>query len=82
MKTQNELSEKPDFSSLRKIMERFHEVPYGQFQQELDTWFTEGMQNGSNANMEFLSRLKDLASSIYHEAEVKQLLHDQSLGSE
>ena len=79
LKPQNE---KPDFGTLTGIMERFAQIPYEQFQQELDDWFYNSLsEKGIDLQQlqdKGLARLPDLVSFIYHEAELKQLLNDQS----
>lgn len=62
-------------------MEHFNNVPYSQFQQEIDAWFTDGMQSRGEFDPELLSQLRELASSIYHKAEVMQLLRDAEVGN-
>jgi FMN phosphatase YigB (HAD superfamily) len=73
---------RPDFSTLIGIMERFNGVPYDQFQEELDRWFTKEMEANGTANPELLSKLKELSSSIYHEAELRALLNDAEIGGD
>ena len=72
----------PDFGTLTEIMERFAQIPYEQFQQELHDWFNNSLsEKGIDLQQlqdKGLVRLPDLVSFIYHEAEVKQLLNDQS----
>jgi len=80
MNTKNAQNEKPDFSTLSKIMERFKAVPYNQFQQELDAWFSEGMRQQGKVDTDYFSQLKILTSSIYHHAEVMELLKDLKTG--
>ena len=80
LKPQND---QPDFGTLTGIMERFAQIPYEQFQQELHDWFyTSLSEKGIDVQQELrlkgLTRLPDLVSFIYHEAELKQLLNDQS----
>jgi hypothetical protein len=75
-------NDQPDFGSLTGIMERFAQIPYEQFQQELHDWFyTSLSEKGIDLQQlqdQGLTRLPDLVSFIYHEAELKQLLNDQS----
>jgi hypothetical protein len=75
-------NEKPDFGTLTGIMERFAQIPYEQFQQELHDWFYASLlEKGidlQQAQDKGLTQLSELVSAIYHEAEVKQLLNDQS----
>ncbi|MDT3402296.1 hypothetical protein [Mucilaginibacter terrae] len=79
-------NDKPDFGTLTGIMERFAQIPYEQFQQELHDWFyTSLSEKGIDAQQlqeSGLANLPKLVSSIYHEAELKQLLHDQSISDE
>jgi hypothetical protein len=79
LKPQND---QPDFGTLTGIMERFAQIPYEQFQQELHDWFyTSLSEKGIDLQQlqdKGLARLPDLVSFIYHEAELKQLLNDQS----
>ncbi len=77
----------PDFGTLTGIMERFVQVPYEQFQRELDDWFAEslaekGIDLQQALRQEGLAFLPQLVSFIYHEAEVKPLLNDQSPSDE
>ena len=73
---------KPDFGTLTGIMERFAQIPYEQFQLELHDWFYNSLsEKGIDLQQlqdKGLARLPDLVSFIYHEAELKQLLNDQS----
>ncbi|MBD1362976.1 hypothetical protein IDJ77_04060 [Mucilaginibacter sp. ZT4R22] len=77
---------RPDFGSLTGIMERFAQIPYEQFQQELHDWFYNSLsEKGIDLQQlqdKGLTRLSDLVSFIYHEAELKQLLNDQSNSDE
>ena len=67
----------PDFSSLTGIMDYFHNVPFEQFQRELNDWFSkallekgidpEKIQINGHPN---LSSIPDLVSQIYHQAEL------------
>lgn len=80
-------NEKPDFGTLTGIMERFAQIPYEQFQQELDGWFytslaKKGIDLQQELRLKGLACLPELVSAIYHEAEVKQLLNDQSISDE
>jgi hypothetical protein len=74
--------DQPDFGTLTGIMERFAQIPYEQFQQELHEWFyTSLSEKGIDLQQlqdKGFTNLNDLVSLIYHEAELKQLLHDQS----
>jgi len=76
----------PDFGTLTGIMERFAQVPYEQFQRELHDWFYNSLSEKGidlqQSQENGLTRLPDLVSFIYHEAEVKQLLNDQSESDE
>jgi hypothetical protein len=73
---------KPDFGTLTGIMERFAQVPYEQFQQELHDWFYASLSEKGidlqQAQDKGLTHLSELISAIYHEAEVKQLLNETS----
>jgi hypothetical protein len=70
----------PKFGSLTKIMERFGQVPYEQFQQELNDWFIAGLkENGmdmADLEKQGYPDLSTMISSIYHKAEVLQTLAD------
>lgn len=70
----------PKFGSLAEIMERFGQVPYEQFQKELNDWFVAGLkENGMNVTdleKQGYPDLSTLISSIYHKAEVLQTLSD------
>lgn len=76
----------PDFGSLTGIMERFAQIPYEQFQQELHDWFyTSLSEKGIDLRQsqdKGLADLPELVSFIYHDAELKQLLNDQSNSDE
>lgn len=76
----------PYFGTLTGIMERFAQVPYEQFQRELHDWFYNSLSEKGidlqQSQENGLTRLPDLVSFIYHEAEVKQLLNDQSESDE
>ena len=76
----------PDFGTLTGIMERFAQVPYEQFQRELNDWFYGSLSekgiDQSQLQEKGLASLPDLISFIYHEAEVKQLLNDQPQSDE
>ena len=73
----------PDFGTLAEIMERFREVPYEQFQKELQAWFEQGLKaqgrNTSNLADEGFPNLPELISRIYHQAEVNQTLSDNQI---
>lgn len=79
LKPQND---QPDFGTLTGIMERFAQIPYEQFQQELHDWFYSSLSEKGidvqQLQLKGLACLPELVSAIYHEAEVKQLLNDQS----
>lgn len=80
-------NEKPDFGTLTGIMERFAQIPYEQFQQELDDWFytslsEKGIDVQQQLRLKGLACLPELVSAIYHEAEVKQLLNERSISDE
>jgi hypothetical protein len=79
-------SHKPDFGTLTGIMERFAQVPYEQFQQELHEWFYTSLAEKGIDQQQLqetgLSNLPELVSKIYHEAELKKLLHDQSISDD
>ena len=77
----------PDFGTLTGIMERFAQIPYEQFQQELHDWFytslsEKGIDVQQQLRLKGLACLPEFISAIYHEAEVRQLLHDQSISNE
>lgn len=73
----------PDFSTLTGIMERFHRVPYEQFQRELNDWFTRNLlEKGmdlSTLQQNGFPDLPNLISSIYHRAEVLQTLSENQI---
>lgn len=76
-------NDQPDFGTLTGIMERFAQIPYEQFQQELHDWFyaslsEKGIDVQQQLRLKGLACLPELVSAIYHEAEVRQLLNDQS----
>jgi len=72
----------PDFGTLTGIMERFAQIPYEQFQRELHDWFYHSLSKKGIDLQQLqdkgLPNLPELVSFIYHEAELKQLLNDQS----
>jgi hypothetical protein len=76
----------PDFGNLTGIMERFAQIPYEQFQQELHDWFYNSLsEKGIDLRQlqdKGFANLPELVSFIYHDAELKQLLNDQSLSDE
>ena len=76
----------PDFGTFSGIMDRFAQIPYEQFQQELHDWFyTSLSEKGIDLQQlqdKGLAHLPELVSFIYHEAELKQLLNDQSNSDE
>lgn len=76
----------PDFGTLTGIMERFAQIPYEQFQQELHDWFYNSLSE-RGIDLQHLqdkgfANLPELVSFIYHDAELKQLLYDQSNSDE
>jgi hypothetical protein len=76
-------SKQPEFNSLTEIMERFHHVPYEQFQKELHDWFMSNLlSKGEDLNdlqKEGLPDLPSFISEIYHRAEVLQALSDYQI---
>lgn len=76
----------PHFGSLTEIMQRFAEVPYEQFQQELNDWFSQSMSDKGIDHTQLqrsgLPNLTEMVSAIYHQAEIKHLLNDQSFSDE
>jgi len=76
----------PDFSSLTGIMEHFYNVPFEQFQQDLNDWFTKALlekgieaksiQVNGAAN---LSSIPDLVSQIYHQAELLKTIFESKI---
>ena len=79
------LPEMPEFGSLTEIMERFHAVPYDQFQSELNDWFYRNLANGRDSadlqNLENsgIGKLPALVSEIYHRAELLGALSDAKI---
>ncbi|EHQ24757.1 hypothetical protein Mucpa_0565 [Mucilaginibacter paludis DSM 18603] len=75
--------ESPDFSTLTGIMERFHRVPYEQFQKELNDWFTGNLrEQGIDLNTlqeDGIIGLPNLISEIYHRAEVLQIMSENQI---
>lgn len=76
----------PDFGTLTGMMDRYAQIPYEQFQQELHDWFytslsEKGIDLQQSQDKGF-ANLPELVSFIYHDAELKQLLNDQSLSDE
>lgn len=86
MEQKSESTEIPDFTTLTGIMERFAQVPYEQFQQELHDWFYNSLSEKGidlqQLQQSGLANLPELVSAIYHEAELKQLLNDQSISDD
>jgi hypothetical protein len=79
---------KPDgkplnFGSLSGIMERFGRVPYEQFQQELNDWFTNNLREKGIDMADLEKRgypgLSELISLIYHKAELLQTLTESKI---
>ncbi|NOW95989.1 hypothetical protein [Mucilaginibacter sp. SG564] len=85
MDEKNALPEMPEFSSLAEIMERFRTVPYDQFQQELNDWFTRGLNKTQDANSlqnlenSGLGKLPALVSEIYYRAELQHALSEAKI---
>jgi hypothetical protein len=79
-------NDQPDFGTLTGIMERFAQIPYEHFQQELDDWFYTSLSEKGidlqRLRLKGLARLPELVSAIYHEAEVKQLLNERSISDD
>ena len=85
MDAKNAHPEMPEFNSLTEIMERFYTVPYDQFQQELNNWFsrslaksqsTEALQNLESSGT---GNLPALVSEIYHRAELLTALSEAKI---
>ncbi|MDN3584563.1 hypothetical protein [Mucilaginibacter flavus] len=75
-----------DFGSMTEIMERFYQVPFEQFQQELDDWFTKALlekgldlQKIQDHGKSNLSSLPDLIGKIYHHAELLKTLSETQI---
>ena len=73
----------PEFSSLTEIMDRFNQVPYSQFKQELSAWFNRGLEerNVSRLNIPeeealLLKQIEYVVNHIYDQAEMGQLIED------
>jgi hypothetical protein len=76
----------PDFSSLTGIMNHFYNVPFEQFQKELNDWFTKALlekgidqQNLKLSGDSNLSSLPDLVSKIYHQAELLKTISESKI---
>ena len=76
----------PDFSSLTGIMERFYNVPFEQFQVELNDWFSKALlEKGIDlakldaSDFPNLSNVPELVSKIYHQAELLKTLSDSKI---
>lgn len=82
MKTDQNSPVPSTFSSITEIMEHFRTVPYEQFQQELQSWFEQGLAKQRAVNPvdrqapPAFANLRELVSFIYHDAELKQLLNE------
>lgn len=74
------------FATLTEIMERFQTVPYEQFQQELQGWFTSNLKargrDASDLAQHGFPNLPELISRIYHQAEVQQILSDNQINTD
>ena len=75
-----------DFTTLSEIMQHFHNVPYDQFQIELNDWFIRKMSEGQvgltveeKQSLPDLSQLPRLISKIYHHAEVMTVISDYKI---
>ncbi|MDR6943700.1 hypothetical protein [Mucilaginibacter pocheonensis] len=85
MDAKNALPEMPEFSSLTEIMERFNTVPYDQFQQELNDWFTRNLAKSQctnslqNLETSGIGNLPALVSEIYHRAELQCALSEAKI---
>jgi hypothetical protein len=76
----------PDFSTMAKIMEHFYNVPFEQFQQELNDWFSKALlekgidpQNIQINGVTSLFSLPELISKIYHQAELFQTISESKI---
>ncbi|QXV63998.1 hypothetical protein INP83_12915 [Mucilaginibacter sp. 21P] len=84
MEEQN-FNQKPSFTTLTDIMDRFQTVPYAQFQQELQSWFEQNLAKQKDLTQEELHQDPDLqqllalVAKIYHQAEVNQTLSDNQI---
>lgn len=76
----------PSFSSLTEIMDHFYNVPFEQFQKELNDWFSKSLLekgNGTgklqNLGITNLSSIQDLASKFYHQAELLKTISESKI---
>ncbi|WP_259065094.1 hypothetical protein HDF24_00575 [Mucilaginibacter sp. X4EP1] len=76
----------PDFSSLTGIMNHFYNVPFEQFQKELNDWFTKALwekgidpQNIKLSGDSNFSSVQDLVSKIYHQAELLKTITESKI---
>ena len=61
----------PDFASLSEIMKRFEQVPYIQFREELNNWFSLNYPNHTiKGDPKFLNQLRELTNDIFKNAEI------------
>ena len=85
MDAKNAHPEMPEFSSLTEIMERFNNVPYDQFQLELNDWFkrnlvkSQGAEALQNLEHSCIGNLPALVSEIFHRAELLQALSEANI---
>lgn len=73
----------PDFSSLAGMMEHFHSVPFEQFQQDLNDWFSKALlekgidpKNLQAGGISNLSSVPGLVSKIYYQAELLTTIYE------
>ena len=77
-------SDKPDFSSLTAVMKRFKEVPYSQFQKELNDFFDSNFNSAAEkldpeqqaAALKFKNGIMQLASDLFGQADAVEQCKD------
>lgn len=76
--------QQPDFSSLSAIMKRFNEVPYTQFQKELNDYFDRNFTSEAEkldpekqaAALEFKKSIMQLANDLFGQADAVEQCKD------
>lgn len=74
----------PDFSSLTAIMKRFNEVPYSQFQTELNDYFDRNFSSAAEklepeqqaSALEFKRNIMQLANDLFGQADAVEQCKD------
>ena len=77
-------SQQPDFSSLTAVMKRFNEVPYNQFQNELNDFFDRNFTSAAEkldpeqqaAALKFKNSIMQLANDLFGQADAVEQCKD------